>query len=181
MNTINVLAIGVLGALPTGPALLSLYEETAHKARLPKRLILSFLIADLVFLVLAFCVFQHSQWLEDFNSGIYFCSAAFLVYSGVRLLGNKKLVAQTKCTTGKVFLSVILNPSIFLFYLGILFLLTTASQAALLFITTTISLILFLKLISTFSLDIKKHLQRVHIVAGIGFIFLGIHFFTKIF
>lgn len=181
MSTINVLVIGILGAFPTGPALLGLYEETAKKARLPKRLLLSFLIADLAFLILALCVYQHSQWLEDYKSGIYFCSAIFLIYSGARLLGHHKLEVQPKCTTGKIFLSVILNPSIFLFYLGVLFLLTNKEQAALLFLTTTVSLVLFLKIISSFALDIKKHLQKVHLVAGVGFLILGIHFLTKTF
>lgn len=181
MNILNVLIIGILGALPTGPALLGLYEEAAQRARLPKRMILSFLLADLSFLILAFCVYQQGQWIEDYKTGIYFCSALFLLYSGARLLWSKKLSSYKAQTSTKTFLSVILNPSIFLFYLGVFFLLTNKEQAALLFITTTVSLIVFLKIISTYALDIKSHLQKIHLIAGIVFSLLGIHFLTKVF
>lgn len=181
MNYFNIITLGVLGALPTGPALLGLYKETAIRSALPKRMILSFLIADFIFLALACLVYQQGEWVERYRPFIYLCSSVFLFYSGITLIKKRTKTTHSSSSVGKVFFSVILNPSIFLFYFGILFLLSSKIQMGLLFSVTTISLLVFLKLMISFALDVQKHLTKIHLISGIGFSLLGIHFLTKLF
>lgn len=179
MGQINLILLGLLGALPTGPALLGVYQETIRTAKLPKRMLLAFLLGDFIYFLLAALLIQHASWLENYKMPIFLFSGLFLSYSGCRLLLKRQIENKNVGSIKRTFLSVICNPSILLFYLGVFVLISNKDQAGLLFVTTVLALIGILKYISTRSINILAYAAKINFIAGLAFCVLGLNFLFK--